>query len=71
MASSKYAAMAKQGQRKLRRISAEVYTECKNVLDHLMVYRKERKIRNKLIQIHFRVLDIGKWRCQGHSRQVP
>jgi hypothetical protein len=71
MARSEYAAMEKQGQRKLRRISAEVHAECKSVLDHLMVYRQARKIRDKLIQLHFRVSDTRRWRCQGHSRQVP
>jgi hypothetical protein len=71
MASSEYAAMEKQGQRKLRRISAEVHAECKSVLDHLMVYRQARKIRDKLIRLHFRVSDTRRWRCQGHSPQVP
>jgi hypothetical protein len=71
MARSEYAVMEKQGQRKLRRISAEVHAECKSVLDHLMVYRQARKIRDKLIRLHFRVSDTGRWRCQGHSPQVP
>jgi hypothetical protein len=70
MASSEYAAMEKQGQHKLRRISAEVHAECKSVLDHLMVYRKARKIRDKLIRLHFGFSDTKRWRCQGHSREV-
>jgi hypothetical protein len=49
MASLEYAAMEKQGRRKLRRISAEVHAECKSVLDHSIVYRQARKIRDKLI----------------------
>ena len=44
-----YAAMEKQGQLKLMRISEKVHVECKSVLDHLMVYRQARKIRDKLI----------------------
>jgi hypothetical protein len=48
-----------------------VHAECKSVLDHLMVYRQERKIRDKLIRLHFGVSDTGRWRCQGNSRQVP
>jgi hypothetical protein len=44
MARSKYAAMEKQGQRKLRRDSAEVHTECKSVLVHLMANKQARKI---------------------------
>jgi hypothetical protein len=49
MERSEYAAMEKHGLRKLRRISAEVHTECKSVLDHLMENRQARKIRDKLI----------------------
>jgi hypothetical protein len=60
MESSEYAVMEKKGQCKLRRISAEVHAECKSVLDHLMVYRKASKIRDKLIRLHFRVLDTGR-----------
>ena len=46
MASSEYVVMEKQGQRKLRRISAEVHTECKSVLVHLMENRQARKINS-------------------------
>jgi hypothetical protein len=69
MASSEYTTMEKQGQRKLRRISAEVHAECKSVLDHLMVYKQVRKIRDKLIGLHFGVSDTGRWRCQNTSPQ--
>jgi hypothetical protein len=47
-----------------------VQAECKSVLDHLMVYRQARKIRDKLIRFHFRVSDTGRWMCQGHLGQV-
>ena len=43
MARSEYAAMAKHGQRKLRRESAEVHEECKSVLVYLMANRQARK----------------------------
>jgi hypothetical protein len=51
MARSEYAAMEKQGQRKLRRDSAEVHEECKSVLVYLMETRQARK---KLQQQHWR-----------------
>jgi hypothetical protein len=38
--------MEKQGQRKLRRDSAEVHAECKSVLVHLMENRHARKINS-------------------------
>jgi hypothetical protein len=78
MTSSKYATMEKQGQHKLRRISAEVHTECKSVLVYLMEIRQARKISNARIivwkdqkrKLHFRVLDTRHWRSQGsNSRQ--
>jgi hypothetical protein len=43
MARSEYAAMEKQGQRKLRRDSAEVHEECESVLVYLMANRQARK----------------------------
>jgi hypothetical protein len=47
MARSEYAAMEKQGQRKLRRDSAEVHEECKSVLVYLMENRQARKINSR------------------------
>jgi hypothetical protein len=46
MARSEYAVMEKQGQRKLRRDSAEVHEECKSVLVYLMENRQARKTNN-------------------------
>jgi hypothetical protein len=69
MARLEYATMEKQGLRKLRRISAEVHAECKSVLDHLMENRQERKIRDKLIRLHFGVSDTGRWKCRNSSPQ--
>jgi hypothetical protein len=72
MARSEYAAMEKQGQRKLRRESAMVHAECKSVLVHLMANRQARKINNAGImarkdqkrKLHFGVSDTGKLRSQ-------
>jgi hypothetical protein len=46
MERSEYAVMEKQGQRKLRRDSAEVHEECKSVLVYLMANRQARKTNN-------------------------
>jgi hypothetical protein len=72
MARSEYAAMEKQGQRKLTRESAMVHAECKSVLVHLMENRQARKISSAGImarkdqkrKLHFRVSDTGKLRSQ-------
>jgi hypothetical protein len=79
MARSEYAAVAKQGQRKRRRDSAEVHEECKSVLVYLMENRQARKISSAGItawkdqkrKLHFGVSDTGHWRSQGNnSRQA-
>jgi hypothetical protein len=68
MARSEYAAMEKQGQRKLRRDSAEVHEECKSVLVYLMANRQARKINSAGI-IAWKD-QTGHWRSQGsNSRQ--
>jgi hypothetical protein len=72
MVRSEYAAMAKQGQRKLRRDSAEVHEECKSVLVYLMANRQARKISSAGIiawkdqkhKLHFGVSDTGRLRSQ-------
>jgi hypothetical protein len=72
MARSEYAAMEKQGQRKLRRDSAEVHEECKSVLVYLMANRQARKTNSAGIiawkdqkrKLHFRVSDTGRLRSQ-------
>jgi hypothetical protein len=75
MARSEYAAIAKQGQRKLRRDSAEVHEECKSVLVYLMENMQARKINNAGIiawkdqkcKLHFGVSDTGHWRSRGSN----
>jgi hypothetical protein len=72
MARSEYAGMAKHGQRKLRRDSAEVHEACKSVLVYLMANRQARKISSAGIiawkdhkrKLHFGVSDTGHWRSQ-------
>jgi hypothetical protein len=68
MARLEYAAMAKQGLRKLRRDSAEVHEECKSVLVYLMENRQARKISSaRIIAWKYQ---IEHWRSQGsNSRQ--
>jgi hypothetical protein len=76
MARSEYAAMEKQGQRKLRRDSAEVHEECKSVLVYVMENRQARKINNSGIiawkdqkrKLHFRVSDT--WALEESRKQL-
>jgi hypothetical protein len=78
MARPEYAVMEKQGQRQLRRDSAEVHTKCKSVLVQLMENKQARKIssagimawKDQKCKLHFVVSDTGHWRSQGsNSRQ--
>jgi hypothetical protein len=72
MARSEYAAMEKQGQRKLKRDSAEVHEECKSVLVYLMGNMQARKTNNARIiawkyqkrKLHFRLSDTRRLRSQ-------
>jgi hypothetical protein len=72
---SEYAAMEKQEKRKLIRYSAEVHTECKSVLVHLMENKQARKINSAGImawkyqkrKLHFKVSDTRHWRSQGRN----
>jgi hypothetical protein len=64
MSRSNYVAMEKQGQRNLRRESAEVHAECKSVPVHLMENRQARKIssadiiawKDQKCKLHFGIL---------------
>jgi hypothetical protein len=72
MARSEYAAMEKQGQRKLIRDSAEVHKECKSVLVYLMENRQAKKTSSAGIiawkdqkrKLHFIVSNTGRLRSQ-------
>jgi hypothetical protein len=62
MERSEYATMEKQVQHKLRRDSAEVHEECKSVLVYLIANKQARKISNAGI-IAWKY-QTGSWRSQ-------